>query len=68
MNFAFAIAVSTGRIASILNSYTAPWLYDNWGLDFFCLTSALICVVSLVNGVACYLLEIYADNTYKKIK
>lgn len=68
LNFAFAIAVSTGRIASILNSYTAPWLYRNWGLDFLCLTSSLLCVVSLVNGVACYLLEVYAERAFKKVK
>ena len=32
LNLAFAVAVSTGRLASILNSYTAPWLYDDYGL------------------------------------
>jgi MFS family permease len=68
LNFAFAIAVSTGRIASIINSYTAPWLYDSYGLEFFCLTSSLCCLVSLFNGVGAYILEIYATRSYNKVK
>jgi hypothetical protein len=67
MNFAFAIAVATGRIASIINSYTAPWLYNGWGLEFFCLTSAELCLVSLCNGVGCYILDIYANRSLKKV-
>ena len=66
LNFAFALAVATGRIASILNSYTAPWLYSDYSLEFFCLMSAYLCVISLLNGVGCYFLDIYAIKSYKK--
>ena len=68
LNFAFAIAVATGRIASIINSYTAPWLYEGWSLEFFCLTSALLCVVSLLNGVGCYILDFYATAKFNSAK
>ena len=66
LNFAFALAVATGRIASILNSFTAPWLYRDYGLEFFCLMSAYLCVISLLNGVGCYILDMYAIKSYKK--
>jgi len=68
MNFAFALCVSTGRIASIINSYTAPWLYSNYSLELFCLTSAMLCCVSLLNGVGCYVLDLYAEAKFKKVK
>ena len=60
LNFAFGLCRSTARIGSIFNSYTVPWIYDNYGLGMLCFSSAMVCLFSLINSIISYFVHVYA--------
>lgn len=60
--FAFAISTSFGRLGSTLNSYTVPWLYDEYGLIFLCFVGSCTCAWSLLNGIFLVCVDKIADR------
>ena len=47
LGLAIAILISSGRVGSLLSSYTTPWVYELRGLDGVLQAGTALCVFAL---------------------